>query len=454
MMCHNALSISSNPSSGTLLSTRAKIIVILEKIQQGQSLATLLNDLLGSVSPQDKGFAHELLLGTLRQWWALSRIGEGLIEREVSDKGVWAGLNIGLYQLLYMDTPDYAAIGATVEAIKQLNKGYGAGLVNAILRKVQKNPAKFHKKITKNHSLPNWLAQQLKQDWGEYYGELGQALRQSAPIFLRVNAQFSTMADYAKLLNEQNINFDIVTTGFNDTQAIRLIDNVKITQLPHFNDGWVSIQDLHAQLGGYILHELPLAKPITLLDTCTAPGGKLTHLLELFHVEQFAQVVALDNDKERLKKVGENLERLQLQNKKVTLVCDDATTFVVDAPFDVIVLDAPCTATGVIRRHPDIALLRTEHDVAQTVSLQRQILANCWQNLAVGGYLLYITCSLLKAENEQQIQVFLSKNQNADVVDFVLNLNNQIKRDIGYQCLPINPNGGDGFYYVLLNKRM
>lgn len=454
MMCHNAPSISSNPSSGTLLSTRAKIIVILEKIQQGQSLATLLNDLLGSVSPQDKGFAHELLLGTLRQWWALSRIGEGLIEREVSDKGVWAGLNIGLYQLLYMDTPDYAAIGATVEAIKQLNKGYGAGLVNAILRKVQKNPAKFHKKITKNHSLPNWLAQQLKQDWGEYYGELGQALRQSAPIFLRVNAQFSTMADYAKLLNEQNINFDIVTTGFNDTQAIRLIDNVKITQLPHFNDGWVSIQDLHAQLGGYILHELPLAKPITLLDTCTAPGGKLTHLLELFHVEQFAQVVALDNDKERLKKVGENLERLQLQNKKVTLVCDDATTFVVDAPFDVIVLDAPCTATGVIRRHPDIALLRTEHDVAQTVSLQRQILANCWQNLAVGGYLLYITCSLLKAENEQQIQVFLSKNQNADVVDFVLNLNNQIKRDIGYQCLPINPNGGDGFYYVLLNKRM
>lgn len=454
MMCHNALSISSNPSSGTLLSTRAKIIVILEKIQQGQSLATLLNDLLDSVSPQDKGFAHELLLGTLRQWWALSRIGEGLIEREVSDKGVWAGLNIGLYQLLYMDTPDYAAIGATVEAIKQLNKGYGAGLVNAILRKVQKNPAKFHKKITKNHSLPNWLAQQLKQDWGEYYDELGQALRQSAPIFLRVNAQFSTMADYAKLLNEQNINFDIVTTGFNDTQAIRLIDNVKITQLPHFNDGWVSIQDLHAQLGGYILHELPLAKPITLLDTCTAPGGKLTHLLELFHVEQFAQVVALDNDKERLKKVGENLERLQLQNKKVTLVCDDATTFVVDAPFDVIVLDAPCTATGVIRRHPDIALLRTEHDVAQTVSLQRQILANCWQNLAVGGYLLYITCSLLKAENEQQIQVFLSKNQNADVVDFVLNLNNQIKRDIGYQCLPINPNGGDGFYYVLLNKRM
>ncbi|WP_143823232.1 16S rRNA (cytosine(967)-C(5))-methyltransferase RsmB [Moraxella lincolnii] len=445
---------SSNPSSGTLLSTRAKIIIILEKIQQGQSLATLLNDLLGSVSPQDKGFAHELLLGTLRQWWALSRIGEGLIEREVSDKGVWAGLNIGLYQLLYMDTPDYAAIGATVEAIKQLNRGYGAGLVNAILRKVQKNPAKFHKKITKNHSLPNWLAQQLKQDWGEYYGELGQALRQSAPIFLRVNAQFSTMADYAKLLNEQNINFDIVTTGFNDTQAIRLIDNVKITQLPHFNDGWVSIQDLHAQLGGYILHELPLAKPMTLLDTCTAPGGKLTHLLELFHVEQFAQVVALDNDKERLKKVGENLERLQLQNKKVTLVCDDATTFVVDAPFDVIVLDAPCTATGVIRRHPDIALLRTEHDVAQTVSLQRQILANCWQNLAVGGYLLYITCSLLKAENEQQIQVFLSKNQNADVVDFVLNLNNQIKRDIGYQCLPINPNGGDGFYYVLLNKRM
>ena len=125
------------------LSTRARVITTLERIQQGQSLASLLDPLLNQINDQDKGFAHELLLGTLRQWWALSRIGESLIDYEVTDKGVWAGLNVGLYQLLYMDTPDYAAIGETVEAIKELDKGYGAGLVNAILRKVQKNPTKF-----------------------------------------------------------------------------------------------------------------------------------------------------------------------------------------------------------------------------------------------------------------------------------------------------------------------
>lgn len=435
------------------LSTRAKIISTLDKIQQGQSLATLLDDLLVSVPFQDKGFTHELLLGTLRQWWALSRIGESLIKNEVTDKGVWAGLNIGLYQLLYMDTPDYAAISETVEAIKQLDKGYGAGLINAILRKVAKKPDKFRKKIAKNHSLPNWLAKQLKKDWADDYVELGQALRQSAPIFLRVNAQFATIGDYAKLLDEQGVGFEIAQTGFEKTQAIRLTDNIKITELPHFDDGWVSVQDLHAQLSAHILASLDLPKPLTLLDACTAPGGKLAHLLELFHVEQFSQIVALDNDEKRLKRVSENFQRLHLQGDNIKLVCDDATTFTTDKPFDVIVLDAPCTATGVIRRHPDITLLRTEQDVVQTVDLQAKILANCWQNLADNGYLLYITCSILKAENQQQIQDFLAKHDDAHVVDFTLTLPNQLKTEVGYQCLPVDNNGGDGFFYALLQKR-
>ena len=449
----------------TQLNTRAKVIVTLEKIQQGESLSSLLEPLLNQVAEKDKGFAHELLLGTLRQWWALSRIGESLIENEVTDKGVWAGLNIGLYQLLYMDTPDYAAIGETVEAVKQLDKGYGAGLINAILRKVQKNPAKFAKKIEKNHSLPNWLAKQLKQDWAEYYSKLGQAIRHSAPIFLRVNAKFCILESYAKLLDEQGIGHDIVATGFGENHAIRLTDSVKITDLPHFHDGWVSVQDLHAQLSAEILTSLafdkPINVPLNLLDACTAPGGKLAHLLELdeqkFHVEHsnnfnIAHITAIDNDDKRLSRVRQNLERLQLASDKVTLVSADATTFTSDNKFDVILLDAPCTATGVIRRHPDIALLRTEEDVEQTAGLQAKILQNCWDNLADNGYLLYVTCSMLKAENEQQIGAFLAKNSKGKVVEFSLNLNNQIKREVGYQCLPLNPNGGDGFFYALLQK--
>lgn len=444
------------------LNTRAKVIFTLEKIQQGQSLASLLDPLLQDVGDKDKGFVHELLLGTLRQWWALSRIGESLIEKEVTDKGVWAGLNVGLYQLLYMDTPDYASINDTVEAVKQLEKGYGAGLINAILRKVQKNPAKFAKKIAKNHSLPNWLAKELKQDWAgdseNWYDDLGQALRQSAPIFLRINAKFTTLDDYTTLLKNQDIGFELVNIGVKNEQTILLNDNVKIGDLPHFADGWVSVQDRHAQISAHLLASLAFDKPLNVLDACTAPGGKLAHLLELsqknmFHVEQFNidKITALDNDKKRLERVSQNLERLQLSADNVSLVCDDATTFTA-LPFDVIVLDAPCTATGVIRRHPDIALLRTQNDVVQTVDLQAKILANCWQNLAKNGVLLYITCSVLKAENETQIGSFLAKNDDAKVIDFTLNLPNQIKRDVGYQCLPLNENDGDGFYYALLQK--
>lgn len=434
------------------LSTRAKIIATLEKIQQGESLTSLLEPLLNQISEKDKGFAHELLLGTLRQWWALSRIGESLIENEVTDKGVWAGLNIGLYQLLYMDTPDYASIGETVEAVKQLEKGYGAGLINAILRKVQKNPAKFIKKIEKNHSLPNWLAYQLKQDWVEQYSELGQALRKSAPIFLRVNEKFCSITDYVKLLDNAQISQELKPLGFKDYQAIRLIDNVKITDLPKFADGWISVQDLHAQLSGYILASLNFEKPITILDACSAPGGKTAHLLELFHVEQIRDLTALDNDNKRLKRVTENLQRLKLDNEKVKILQADATTFQAKEKFDVILLDAPCTATGVIRRHPDIALLRTENDVEQTVLLQGKILENLWQSVAENGYLLYVTCSLLKAENMKQLEQFLTKHNDVKEIEFDLALPNQFKQAVGWQCLPLDEKDGDGFYYALLQK--
>lgn len=438
----------------TQLSTRAKIIQTLERIQQGDSLSSLLDPLLNQVSEKDKGFAHELLLGTLRQWWALSRIGESLIENEVTDKGVWAGLNIGLYQLLYMETPDYASIGETVAAVKQLDKGYGAGLVNAILRKVQKNPDKFAKKIGKNHSLPNWLAKRLKQDWDNYYNELGQALRHAAPIFLRINTKFTTVEEYAKLLNEQDIGYEIVKLGFKDSHTIRLNDNTKITALPHFAEGWVSVQDLHAQLSGHLLASLTVDAPITVLDACAAPGGKTAHLLELRDSQAFniSHLTAIDNDAKRLQRVDENLQRLHLKDDRVVITQADATLFKATETYDVILLDAPCTATGVIRRHPDIALLRTEKDIEQTVALQAKILENLWQSVADNGYLLYVTCSMLKTENVIQIEQFLAKKRDANVIDFALNLPNQIKQTIGWQCLPLDMNGGDGFYYALLQK--
>lgn len=446
------LTMGNNMQINPQLPVRANIILTLEKINQGQSLSLLLDDLLTAVKDNEKGFTHELLLGTLRHWHAISRIGESLIKQPPTDIGITCALNMGLYELLYMNTPDYAIINETLNAVKSLNKNYGVGLINAILRKVADKKEKFAKKINKNHSLPNWLAKELKQDWGDYYENLGQNLRKPAPIFLRVNGKFSTLTYYADLLNSADIAHEILPLGVAHERVIKLTASQKVQSLPHFQDGFVSVQDRHAQLCGHILKALNLPKNLRLLDACTAPGGKLAQMLELsngvFHVEH---ITALDNDEKRLNRVHENLARLQLADK-AGVICADGTSYRTDTPFDVIVLDAPCSATGVIRRHPDIALLRTEQDVAQTVALQAKILQNLWQNLAVGGHLLYITCSLLKAENEHQITNFLAKMSNAKAVDFELTLPNQIKQAVGYQCLPLNDDDGDGFYYALLQK--
>lgn len=446
-------------SKTTTLTPRANIILVLEKIHHGQSLSTLLDKLLASTPDNQKGFCHELLLGTLRQWFALNRIGESFIKVEPTDVGIICALNMGIYELLYMKTPDYAVINETLNALKLLNKSYGVGLVNAILRKVANNKEKFTKKVHKNHSLPNWLAKIIKQDWTDIYDILGQTLRQTAPIYLRPNAKFCNELAYSELLSQQEIGHQLVELGFANKQTIVLSSSVKIPELPKFQDGFVSVQDRHAQLSAHILHDVITKKidknPLNVLDACSAPGGKTAHLLEIFsqYQGQF-HLTSLDNHQDRLTLVGENLQRLQLLDKTVSIVADDARTFKTEQKFNVVLLDAPCTATGVIRRNPDIGLLRQEHDVAQTVQLQAEILDNLWQNVVENGYLLYVTCSLLKAENETQMINFIEKNRDVQVVDFELTLPNQVKQKIGYQCLPLNENDGDGFYYALLQKAL
>lgn len=438
---------------------RAQVIHVLAQIQQGASLSSLTPALFATIDESNRAFSHELLYGTLRQWWALSRIIESLATRPVEDPQVIAALHIGLYQLLYLDTPDYAAVNSTLEALKTLDGARATGFVNAILRKVQKSVAKYVKKVNQHHSLPNWLAKQLKQDWAEYYNALGQALRQPALIFLRVNHQRTDIANYSALLTKRNIAHEITPIGLANTQAIRLVDKIKIQDLPHFADSWVSVQDLHAQIAGYLLAACDFshkqANGLNILDACAAPGGKTAHLLELsnsskkFHVKH---LTALDNEPSRLQRLQNNVARLNLTNIDVLqTVVADATAFK-QRQYDAILLDAPCTATGVIRRHPDIALLRQPDDVTQTVALQAAILHNIWQQLSPDGYLLYVTCSLLQAENEQQIGSFLQHHHDAHVVPFDLKLPNQLAVSVGYQCLPLDPNGGDGFYYALLQK--
>lgn len=510
-MKHHATASNTKLSSNLKMngSVRVRVIRTLLAIQQGKSLATVLDPLLNSLHEGDKGFAHALLLTTLRHWHALARLLDSLADKPIDELEVRTTLQVGLAQLLYLEVADHAAIHETVEAAKEIEFARAAGLINAILRKVAKNPNKFRKKCDKNHSLPNWLAYQLKQDWSEQYTVLTQGLRQPAPMFLRVNTAVSSVSAYHQLLTEADISSDKIAlsseiqlskqhNATTTTQALRLEQTTSVSFLPEFLSGVVSVQDLHAQLAAPLIqlalnHKLKIDNGVDnqlhLLDACAAPGGKLAHWLELlttdksslFHVKQSAadqqakaeastiKLTAIDNEAQRITRIHENLQRLDLpladdqaDNKGIALniVCDDATTWQrsqsktdsAQSGFDVILLDSPCTATGVIRRHPDISILRTEADVEQTVQLQAQILDNLWPQLKAGGYLLYVTCSILKQENSLQMQDFIKRHNNATAIELTEACNWGIAQQIGRQCLPIDSESGDGFYYALLQK--
>jgi len=516
------------PSSNLIMngSVRVRVIRTLLAIQNGQSLSSVLDPLLNSLHDGDKGFAHALLLTTLRQWHALARLLDSLADNPIDEVEVRTTIQVGLVQLLYLEVADHAAIHETVEADKEIEFAHSTGLVNAILRKVAKNPSKFRKKCDKKHSLPNWLAYQRKQEWSEQYDELTQGLRQPAPMFLRVNSAVTSVEDYQHALDGAEIDADIVelTTGFKvanssgsatsttlSTKGLRLHQSTAVNALPDFALGTASVQDMHAQLAAPIINQALMAKlsvesksaddtdsdsvrkEIHILDACAAPGGKLAHWLELisandqsslFHVKQDnngmssetspentnIKVTAIDNEAPRIERIRENLQRLNLSQHDLqqadnsialNIVCADATRWqhgknkkaATNEPvFDAILLDSPCTATGVIRRHPDISILRTEEDIEQTALLQADILHNLWPQLKAGGYLLYVTCSILKQENVEQMQDFITHHNDAVVIEFTDDCKWGIEQAIGRQCLPIDSASGDGFYYALLQK--
>lgn len=508
------------PSSNLKMvgSVRARVIRTLLAIQNGQSLSSVLDPLLNSLHEGDKGFAHALLLTTLRQWYALERLLDSLADNTIDEMEVRTTIQVGLTQLLYLQVADHAAIHETVEAVKEIEFAHASGLVNAILRKVVKNTHKYRKKCDKNHSLPNWLAYQLKQDWSEEYPDLTQGLRQPAPMFLRVNTALSTVEGYQQTLEQADVSAELVelvsvlqlpNTNNNDaivitTQALRLEQSTGVVGLPSFAEGAASVQDMHAQLAAPLIHQALINKvnddglktnedtdttDLHILDACAAPGGKLAHWLELlnadkqsslFHVKrsnndtktdvadsQAINFTAIDNEASRITRIHENLARLNLEKSEqinLNIVCADATRWqgVMSSKsqkidknlpvFDAILLDSPCTATGVIRRHPDISLLRAEEDIEQTVSLQAEILDNLWAQLKVGGYLLYVTCSILKQENVEQMQDFLRHHTNATAIEFTEDCSWGIAQEVGRQCLPIDSESGDGFYYALLQK--
>jgi 16S rRNA (cytosine967-C5)-methyltransferase len=334
-----------------------------------------------------------------------------------------------------------------VDAAKQLGQEKASGLVNALLRRTLREQTELQEIFEQHHALPDWLAKQLKKDWGDEWRGLAESLRHSAPLFLRVNKRQRTRTGYLDALALQGVNSN--ATDQSTPDAIQLLQHVNIPSLPGYLEGWFSVQDLNAQRCSALFNDADFKglDGKVILDACSAPGGKTAHLLEQYTPQK---MIALDSDSYRLKRVRENLNRLELFDQtRVTVTTADASEWVAEAPVDAILLDAPCSATGVLRRHPDIRLLRLETDIAQTVELQAKLLDHLWSQLKVGGRLVYITCSLLKSENEDQIAAFLKRTSNAVEKPIVANWGMQ--RPIGRQCFPAT-DSGDGFYFAVLDK--
>lgn len=426
-----------------LAATRALAAVLAGRASLGSSLP----EQLAKVDPRDRALAQDLAFGTARWQPRLSLLAEKLMDKpfKAGDRDLEALLLIGLYQLFHTRIPAHAAIGETVGCVDKLKKSSAKGLLNAVLRRAQREydsllPALEHDPAARL-AHPRWLQKALKARWPEHWEAIATANNLHPPLILRVNRRQGSRDAYLAELAAAGI--EAVPCAFS-ADGIRLLQPQDVTALPGFAAGRLSVQDEAAQLAAELLE---LAPGQRVLDACAAPGGKTCHLLE--REPGLAEVVALDADAGRLERVEQNLARLGLTAR--TLAADGRA--VADwwdgTPFQRILLDAPCSATGVIRRHPDIKLTRQASDIAPLVQLQGELLDALWPTLEVGGSLVYATCSVLPEENSSNLAAFLARTPGARELDILAPWG--LAQPHGRQLLP-QPDGHDGFYYCKLIK--
>ncbi|WP_104398567.1 16S rRNA (cytosine(967)-C(5))-methyltransferase RsmB [Vibrio penaeicida] len=411
-------------------------------VDKGQSLSTALPAAQQNIRPRDHALLQEICYGALRYLPRLETIANHLMDKPLKGKQrVFHHLIlVGIYQLSFMRIPAHAAVGETVEGTKTLKGPRLRGLINAVLRNYQRNQEELDQ-VAVSHNAgkyghPSWLLKLLQTAYPEQWETIVEANNQKAPMWLRVNHQHHSRDEYLELLKNANIDSSAHSEALD---AIKLDAPIDVHALPGFESGWVSVQDAAAQLS---LNYLTPQDGELILDCCAAPGGKTAHILER---TQNSDVVAIDCDEKRLKRVHENLKRLNLQAK---VICGDARNpqeWWQGEQFDRILLDAPCSATGVIRRHPDIKWLRRADDIDALAELQSEILDAMWQQLKPGGTLVYATCSITPQENRDQVVKFLNRTSDAT-------LNGSDIENPGRQILP-GEDDMDGFYYAVLRKQ-
>ncbi|MFI2811073.1 MULTISPECIES: 16S rRNA (cytosine(967)-C(5))-methyltransferase RsmB [Microbulbifer] len=429
--------------------TRAAAAGVVATLLEGQgSLARLLPRAEQSVAERDRSLLRELCYGCARTAPRLQLLADKLVRRVPGDTRVQALLLLGLYQLEYTRIPDHAAISATVEAARALKLERSTGLINGVLRNAQRNREQLQRKLSGNPQFssmhPAWLQRRIKAAWDVRAAEIFRANNTAPPMILRVNTARVSREAYLEQLAGAGIAARATAVS---PVGVVLEEAQAVSDLPGFADGDVSVQDESAQLAALLL--APAAGE-RVLDACAAPGGKSCHLLEL---QPTIQLACLDIDEERLDRVAENLERM---GASAELLCADAAEtrdWWDGEPYDRILLDAPCSATGVIRRNPDIKLVRREEDIDALAELQARILRAQWQLLRPGGSLLYATCSILPEENSAVVARFIAET--GDASDNTPQMLGGVPwgepQAAGMQVFP-DAGGGDGFFYALLRK--
>lgn len=426
-------------NTGNCATIRLVCVQLLQEMStRGGSLTRLLPSAQSRLAESDRSQLQAWCYGFTRYSGELAGLVDQLLDKPLKKKDldIYLLLQLGIFQLRHTHTAPHAAVDETVKVVKRLKKPWAKGLVNAVLRNYQRQTMALEARLSESERLnhPRWLLERFKADWPLHWQAICEGNNNQGPMTLRVNIQRLSRDHFLQRLQRHGMSARIIDDA---PEALQLDEAVPVSELPGFAQGHVSVQDAAAQLAAaQLIHYAPEGG--RLLDACAAPGGKTAHSLESGH---FSNVLALDQDPERLERLEENLSRLNL-SARVSVKCADARCVEQwwdGVPFEAILLDAPCSGTGVIRRHPDIKILRRPTDIATLSEIQAQLLDTLWGTLAEGGVLLYATCSILKEENEEQVHAFLRRFPDACLANGCR------------QILP-SDNGMDGFFYAPIVK--
>ncbi len=426
----------------------AAAMAVSDVLHRGMSLDRALDARMTALPHRQHALLRELSRGALRWQPYLLAMLKRLLRRPLAQQEprIVALLLVASYQLDHSKLPHYAVVQQAVEACLLLGQSWAKSMVNGVLRSWLRRGDALRGQLSwhERDALPAWLARQLRAEWPSHYATIAEAAQQRPPLALRVNRLRCERQEYMAQLQDAGIACRPCALS---PSGIWLQEARPPMQLPGFDDGLFCIQDESAQLAVPLL---PVQDSARVLDVCAAPGGKSTHLLEL--APQMDQLTMLDINEDRLQKLRQNLNRLGLptSDTAVRLVAGDAThpeDWWDQQPYDHILLDVPCSGTGVMRRHPDIKCLRRADDIARFATLQQQLLHALWPCLRLGGQLLYVSCSLLEEENSAVIRRFLAQEPTAQACELAVDWGED--RAPGRAIAP-TPTGGDGFFFAAL----